>query len=127
MKGNVLIVDYGGGTLDLTLTQVSSEGKDQEAVEIEVKQRTGVGDNHPGRIGDAGIAYMEKVIRLAVAECPDLDIEDPEELDPKEPIFWKAYTNLERKLKGAQRARRQRFLRGGRQLSPVQCGRGLHR
>lgn len=100
MKGNVLIVDYGGGTLDLTLTQVSSEGKDQEAVEIEVKQRTGVGDNHPGRIGDAGIAYMEKVIRLAVAECPDLDIEDPEELDPKEPIFWKTYTNLERKLKG---------------------------
>lgn len=99
MSGCVLIIDYGGGTLDLTLTQVNA-GQDQNSVEIEVKNRTGVGENHPGKIGDAGIAYMEEIVRLAVAECDEIDLEDQESIDPKDPYFRTAYNNLERKIKG---------------------------
>lgn len=99
MSGCVLIIDYGGGTLDLTLTQISS-GKDCNTVEIEVKNRTGVGENHPGKIGDAGIAYMEEIVRLAVMDCSAIGLNDPDSIDLKNPNFRKAYYNLERKIKG---------------------------
>ncbi len=98
MTGNVLIIDYGGGTLDLTLTSVSL-GKGGNSVEIEVKNRTGVGENHPGKIGDAGIAYMEEIVRLAVADCREAGVEDPGAVSPRDPDFRRAYNNLERKIK----------------------------
>ncbi|MCD8126074.1 MAG: Hsp70 family protein [Clostridiales bacterium] len=62
----LLIIDYGGGTLDLTLTEMHSQGA---SVEIKVLYRTGFGENENGKIGNAGIAYMERVIRLAIAEA----------------------------------------------------------
>lgn len=112
MSGCVLIIDYGGGTLDLTLTQVNS-GNDRNTVEIQVKNRTGVGENHPGKIGDAGIAYMEEIVRLALTECDALDLRDPDAIDPKDPKFRKAYNNLERKIKGQVTAGAKGFGAGG--------------
>lgn len=61
-NGCLLIVDYGGGTLDLTLTEVHPQ---DASVEIKVLFRTGAGENVQGRTGNAGIAYMEHAVHLA--------------------------------------------------------------
>ena len=65
-SGNILLIDYGGGTLDLTLTRVLA-GNAPGAVEIQVMERTGAGENENGRIGQAGIVYMETVAAEAIA------------------------------------------------------------
>lgn len=68
-EGNILLVDYGGGTLDITLTQVAAdlgEG-DQRYAEIKVLERTGAGENVEGEVGKAGIVYMETVVSRAIA------------------------------------------------------------
>lgn len=62
--GTILLIDYGGGTLDLTLTSVSAG--ESGAVEIKVLERTGAGENAEGRIGQAGIVYMESVTEEAI-------------------------------------------------------------
>ena len=99
MSGSVLIIDYGGGTLDLTITQVKPNPKDPNAVEIKVIDRAGEGENKSGQIGDAGIAYMEEVVRLAITESKSVDEDNPSQLVIKDPMFRKAYNTLERKLK----------------------------
>lgn len=66
--GLILIVDYGGGTLDITLTKVTTV-KNKEGVqsmEIDVLGQTGAGENHGDKIGDAGIAYIEGVLKIAI-------------------------------------------------------------
>ena len=70
-EGKVVIVDYGGGTLDVTLTTVTANSSSNESstMEIDVNRQTGGGDHHPGRIGDAGLAYMEGVTALALEEA----------------------------------------------------------
>lgn len=69
-NGWILIVDYGGGTLDITLSKVSTirrNGKDY--MEISVEDQAGAGYHHAdNRIGDAGIAYMNAVIAQALAD-----------------------------------------------------------
>lgn len=69
--GKVIVVDYGGGTLDITLTSVKprSRSGDPCLMEINAISRTGAGENHPNQIGDAGMAYMENVSRTALAEA----------------------------------------------------------
>ena len=55
-NGCLLIVDYGGGTLDLTLTEVHPQ---DASVEIKVLFRTGAGEKvprRPGRCRGAGAA-----------------------------------------------------------------------
>lgn len=78
-QGKVIVVDYGGGTLDVTLTTVTarSEGGSSSTMEIDINYGTGGGQNHPGRIGDAGLAYMERVssIALAAAGLPAVPID----------------------------------------------------
>ena len=59
-EGNILLVDYGGGTLDITLTNVAAD--DGDSVEIKVLERTGAGENEEGKVGKAGIVYMETVM-----------------------------------------------------------------
>ena len=90
-NGCLLIVDYGGGTLDLTLTEVHPQ---DASVEIKVLFRTGAGENVQGRTGNAGIAYMEHAVHLALEEggC------DPAELLPCRPEFRKAVDVLEDRL-----------------------------
>lgn len=69
--GTILIVDYGGGTLDITLTKVNTVLRDNgvPAMEIDVLGQTGAGENHGRQVGDAGIAYMEGAVALAIEEA----------------------------------------------------------
>lgn len=61
-EGHVLMIDYGGGTLDITLTEVTPT-KDKKAVQIKTVARTGSGENQSNMIGKAGIAYIEEVVK----------------------------------------------------------------
>ena len=63
--GEILIVDYGGGTLDTALVSVQHIG---EKMQIKPEMRSGAGENKDKEIGKAGIAYQEAVIRKAVCE-----------------------------------------------------------
>jgi molecular chaperone DnaK (HSP70) len=67
----MLIVDYGGGTLDISLTKVSTVRREDgtTAMEIDLEGETGAGENHGDQIGDAGIAYMDGTVRLALAQA----------------------------------------------------------
>ncbi len=67
-EGNVLIIDYGGGTLDITLTNVSIKSG-SNCMQIKILERTGAGENQEGKIGSAGIAYMEDVVVGALREA----------------------------------------------------------
>ncbi len=62
-QGKILIVDYGGGTLDLALCDVHGRGTRSE---VSVLKRCGAGLNEEGFIGKAGMAFIEKVVRLAL-------------------------------------------------------------
>ncbi len=74
LNGSVLLVDYGGGTLDITLTKVSYNG---EQMEIKVLDREGFGENFEGKVGNASILYMESLLKCAIAEAgvPEEEIE----------------------------------------------------
>lgn len=63
--GKLIIIDYGGGTLDITLTDVQPT-RDGKTMMIDALYRTGSGENHGGRIGNAGLAYLEEVTRKAL-------------------------------------------------------------
>lgn len=89
--GCILLIDYGGGTLDLTLTNVSSSSG---AVEIKVLERTGAGENEDGMIGKAGIVYMESVMAAAIRESGILG-DKPLEIDGR---FYRAVDSLEEEL-----------------------------
>lgn len=67
----MLIVDYGGGTLDISLTKVTAVNREDgtAAMEIDVEGETGAGENHGAQIGDAGIAYLDGTVRLALKEA----------------------------------------------------------
>lgn len=64
-EGRIMIIDYGGGTLDVTLCRVSEKGNNSEVL---VEKRCGAGLNAEGFIGKAGLAYLEKIIKLALKE-----------------------------------------------------------
>lgn len=68
-KGQLLLIDYGGGTLDITVTDVAprQNGK-SECVEIRVLERAGMGENNEEtcQIGKAGAVYMESLTRMAL-------------------------------------------------------------
>lgn len=76
--GMLLLIDYGGGTLDITLTNVETRpDKDgREGMEIRVLKRTGAGEHEEeGRVGQAGIVYMETLMEMAIREAfPDMDV-----------------------------------------------------
>lgn len=63
-EGHILIVDYGGGTLDIALCRVETAG---EKPKVTVLRRSGAGANEEGVIGKAGFAFMEATVRLALA------------------------------------------------------------
>lgn len=81
-EGRILLVDYGGGTLDLTLTDVRTkqDKNGREVMEIEVGERTGAGEVSEGKIGRAAIVYMENVVAEAIERAglpPVTDFADP--------------------------------------------------
>lgn len=103
-NGHLLLIDYGGGTLDITLTEVRSY--DNGSMEIAYREGGGAGENHPdeqgnGTIGNAGIAYMQRVVELALREAGMLDEgAQPDYMDPE---FLAAVKDLESQLKSAER------------------------
>lgn len=103
-NGHLLLIDYGGGTLDITLTEVHSDGHGK--MEISYKEGGGAGENHPGVnsggvIGSAGIAYMQRVVTLALDESGFVFSED--DPDFTSPDFVAAVRDLESQLKSADR------------------------
>lgn len=103
-NGHLLLIDYGGGTLDLTLTQVTSNGSG--TMEIGYREGGGAGENHPdgrgrGAIGKAGIAYMQNVVVRALRD-QGLLAED-ESANYTSPDFVAAVKDLESQLKSAER------------------------
>ena len=87
--GRVLLIDYGGGTLDITLTKVS--GKDAD-MEVQVEKRDGAGENTDREVGNAGIKYMEKVMENAILGSEDFSDLERVEYDGD---FMKAVDELE--------------------------------
>jgi molecular chaperone DnaK len=55
-NGYLLVCDYGGGTLDLSLCKLENE-------RIEVLEGVGSGKSHGGSLGNAGVAYDEYVVK----------------------------------------------------------------
>lgn len=99
--GKILLIDYGGGTLDITLTEVSAwhDGA-RDTMEIKVIDRTGAGENSERTIGRAGIAYQEAVLKLAMKESGLFDDLREEEL-ASDGDFKRALNQLEREIKGS--------------------------
>lgn len=100
--GCILLIDYGGGTLDLTLTNVSAASG---SVEIKVLERGGAGENEDGMIGKAGIVYMESVMAEAIRQSGILG-DEPLEFDGR---FYKAVDSLEEELQFRTDAIRDTF------------------
>lgn len=65
MTEPLLLIDYGGGTLDITLTSITSK-KDRSKFKINKIAQAGAGENHGDEVGQAGIAYMEAVLKKAL-------------------------------------------------------------
>ncbi len=66
-EGTILLVDYGGGTLDISLSKVTTEQSDGHSyMEIRVIESNGAGEGVDKEIGQAGIVYMEKVMEAAI-------------------------------------------------------------
>ncbi len=70
--GMILLVDYGGGTLDIALCEVEQDNGNSQ---VSVRKRNGAGLNEQGYIGKAGIAFMEDVVKRTLklhnTECND--------------------------------------------------------
>ena len=64
-RGKIAIIDYGGGTLDLTLVDVSHDPV-SNTITIDSLWRDGSGENHANGVGKAGLVYMEAVTDLAL-------------------------------------------------------------
>ncbi len=108
--GQILLIDYGGGTLDITLTQVEPrpDSAGNIGMEISVLYRTGAGENEEkGKIGQAGIVYMETVMRRAIEEAfPELEV-------PLDTDFYRAVDDLEEELQDCSSSIRDIFTEYG--------------
>ncbi len=65
-KGKILIIDYGGGTLDIALCDVNDNGNTSE---VTVIKRCGEGQNSKcddKLVGVAGMAFIEGVVKCAL-------------------------------------------------------------
>ena len=93
-SGHVLLVDYGGGTLDINLTSISAEpGPDgRQAMQIKVLESTGAGENTDGKIGQAGMRYMESVAERALIKN---ELWDPDDLPQPDGKFYRLVNQLE--------------------------------
>lgn len=99
-NGNILIIDYGGGTLDITLSNIETNA--QGFMEINVLARQGAGENSTSdkQIGNAGIIYMESIIEEAIRRA---EVFEPEEEIPHDNKFYAAVNALENCITGALR------------------------
>lgn len=103
-NGHLLLIDYGGGTLDLTLTQVESDGKG--SMQITYKDSGGAGQNHLDengicKIGRAGIAFIQNVLQRAMVDSGLL--QPGQAPDYNSADFKVTYNRLETALKDGQK------------------------
>lgn len=94
-QGHVLVVDYGGGTLDIALCRVEKDPKGRPKV-LPIR-RSGAGGNERGVIGDAGLAFMERAVCLAL-EAGGVTREELEDARRKGTLYRCVY-QLEEALK----------------------------
>lgn len=87
--GEVLLVDYGGGTLDITLSSVTTRNG---AMEIKVLEKKGVGENLEQKVGKAGIVYQETVVEKAILQVLEEVVYDDE--------FYSMVNDLETEIIG---------------------------
>ena len=100
-EGYILVIDYGGGTLDVTLCKAqSTNGKSS----IEVCESWGAGENKEGIIGSAGLFYMERVCDIILEEN-GIVIEDKS--NTKYQIFKK---DVETKIKSQTSILKKNFI-----------------
>ena len=92
-EGKIFLIDYGGGTLDITLTDVTVK---DEYMTIKIDERCGKGENEEGKIGKAGILYMESVVEEALV-CNEIPF-SKENLGTDDE-YMKAVNFLEQELK----------------------------
>ncbi len=108
-SGYVLTVDYGGGTLDITLTKTRNISQNGRSItQLQSLARAGRGENHDREVGAAGIAYMEGVVKLALR---DAGFDVTENNSYLELEFLQAVLQCERALLSldSQREMRQNF------------------
>lgn len=103
-NGHLLLIDYGGGTLDITLTEVISGPG--ESMEIIYREGDGAGENHfnergENEIGSAGFAYMQRVVLLALRD--GRIVREDETPDFTAPDYASAVSDLETQLKSVER------------------------
>ena len=103
-NGHLLLIDYGGGTLDLTLTQVESDGNG--AMQITYRDSGGAGQNHLDdngvcKIGRAGIAFIQNVLQRAMVDAGLLQPGQAPDYDSAD--FKVSYNCLESDLKDGQK------------------------
>lgn len=58
-SGYILLIDYGGGTLDIAVCQVENRGNRPE---VSIVFKTGAGANEQKKLGNAGMAFLETVV-----------------------------------------------------------------
>lgn len=106
-KGSIFLADYGGGTLDNSLTQVAvdTDPDGRQSMSIKVLESNGAGEVAEGKIGKAGIVYMETVVREAILRSGVLD---GEEFRP-DGDFYRAVNQLESELQNQVTAINQTF------------------
>lgn len=99
-NGKILIIDYGGGTLDITLSDISTNK--EGFMEVNVLARQGAGENSRAdkQIGNAGIIYMESIIEKALRNA---DVYEEGEVILHDNKFYKAVNALENAMIGMLR------------------------
>lgn len=94
--GKILLIDYGGGTLDITLSAVTTDHSG--AMEIKVLEKRGAGENVNKKVGKAGIIYMETIVERAIQKAfQDAEIDEAVEYDHE---FYAAVNELEMEIVG---------------------------
>lgn len=101
-NGYLLLIDYGGGTLDITLTEIVSSGKGN--MEICYREGCGAGENHVDShgnkiVGDAGVAYIQNLVLHAIRNSGEFD-DDISFTDPK---FVSAVLDFESSIKSHEK------------------------
>lgn len=101
-NGYLLLIDYGGGTLDISLTEVKSSG--QGSMEICCREGCGAGENHIDSegnriVGNAGVSYILGVVYSAIKESEEFCDSAIDFLDPD---FIEATREFESTLKSSE-------------------------
>ena len=63
--GHILLIDYGGGTLDITICEVDNHNGTPI---ISIKYKDGAGANTQKKIGSAGLLYQQEILNLTLME-----------------------------------------------------------